>query len=437
MPGGQEQIQLIDALEQHSSLYELCLELPKLAESLDQNQTLKDNEFVVVETVTALRRDPRNGWKMCELLHSMPRSVIRSVIQGTVAYDSFHNKADWFAIPSKAEGKVAGVYVVGLSLAYRQGKFLNIKEMEDLISGIEKYIKGFRALAKHWRDVADKKVVYGDTSQLSNDERRALAWVGKVDGDFQKLSSTKQGFRPRYITKVEELPSMEALVRNYRRMCDTTLDPSRRVQMHQSPIYVGCSTDLRERTSCYTRNSLTGLNKPLGLTVAVLKVKGFAVIKTVRVALRIWERHQLPLAEQLVVTIGGSLVYQHGFNAAEAGGTGPYTATNLETLDASKRLLMSRKAHMCINLMKTVAELERRVEFLQDMDELQAEVEELTESVQTFERELDGLPLEPGWDSAVEEMTDILKRMQLEVQEAINILQQWELILEINRKFID
>ncbi|KAI5460032.1 hypothetical protein BGZ63DRAFT_389315 [Mariannaea sp. PMI_226] len=133
--------------------------------------------------------------------------------------------------------------------------------------------------------------------------------------------------------------------------------------------------------SKYSHKRLIGLNKPLALTVNVLAALDLPVQLSIKVAIRTWETDQLPFAEQLVCTLAGSLVYQHGFNAIETGGTGPSTVKCAESLIATKELIMGHNEVMLSNLKQTVAETKAREEFLETLDELAKSAPELTEEV--------------------------------------------------------
>ena len=47
-------------------------------------------------------------------------------------------------MPGTNDGKVAGIYVIGLSRDGKGGEFLNIKEMDERIDGLARYIEGPR-----------------------------------------------------------------------------------------------------------------------------------------------------------------------------------------------------------------------------------------------------------------------------------------------------
>ncbi|KAH8734300.1 hypothetical protein BGZ61DRAFT_473044 [Ilyonectria robusta] len=307
MPGGKEQIRLLDAFEKSAALLELSLLLPELADSLEADPVMQNRNFSVSRTVNSIRGDEDNSSAMVKLLHSMDEGAIKAVVRGTVAHDSFLENAKWFKMPVKAEGKVPGVYVIGLSRDECQGKFLNIVEMEKLVAGIHKYIEGFKLLETLPRP-------YSKSTPVLPRERELLEWVNKVDST-EDVAPGSLPERARFIEKAGEVPSIEALASMFKGRCNRALDP----------IGLG----------------LVGLNKPLGLTVGVLAALDLPVSLTIQVALRVWRPDHLPLAEQLLATLAGSLVYQSGFNATEAGGTGSSTIKNVQSLVRSRAIVMA------------------------------------------------------------------------------------------------
>lgn len=322
MPGGQEQQDLLDVLEKHDSLYQLSLEMPKLAKSLEALPLPR--HFDISSTLGAIAGDEDNDWKMATLLHSMDRSAIRAIIRGTVAFDTFNEEAKWLEIPGEAEGNVPGVYVIGLSRRDHNGQFLNILETEKLIHGLQNYIDGYRALDRHRCRVQLQVATQGN---LTPQDKERISWVFKVDGFPGDVSPHGPIPEAKFVESDDDVTNIEALIKSLERRCDVTLDPTKEIRQRQSPIYVGCSTNLRERASDDSLKDLSGLNKPLALTVNILSALDLPVNLTVQVALRIWESDQLPVAEQLVATLASSLVYQHGFNDTDAGGTAGSTVT--------------------------------------------------------------------------------------------------------------
>jgi hypothetical protein len=61
MPGGPSQIRLIDIVETKDSLYELYMELPRLADELRKNPDCKKYRFNVSKTADDIEGDSASG----------------------------------------------------------------------------------------------------------------------------------------------------------------------------------------------------------------------------------------------------------------------------------------------------------------------------------------------------------------------------------------
>ncbi|KAG5821640.1 hypothetical protein H9Q74_000054 [Fusarium xylarioides] len=440
MPGKEAQLELIDAVSRSESLYELYLRLPRLADDLENNQVLKDNEFDIVNTVRSLRRD--DSWPMCELLHSMSPLVIKSIIQGTVAYDShpkqskgrsvLHSDFPCFETPVRGRGPpIPGVYVVALYRKFtgHRGEFLNIAELKMVIEDMEDYIKGYRIHAKRCADTLAGKSSSG--SNLSKDDADALALVRGVDYYANDKASVVSD-TPLFIKDDGDAAEIEALVRTYKAMCRPDLDPTEQVRIKQGPLYVGCSNNLAERTHRYTQPSVKGINKPLGLTISILRRHNLPVELAVNVVLRTWRSDQLPMAEQLVMTLAGSLVYQHGFNAIEGGGTGRKTVASGESLKTNMEYVISRVGFIRDNFGKTVDELEARKRFMEALAQIDDDLTEIIETMTHCKQQLERLP-NINWDEKVRELRELLVSLKQEVDDRREALKFWKLVLQIQR----
>ncbi|KAF4943824.1 hypothetical protein FSARC_14822 [Fusarium sarcochroum] len=342
MPGGTLQVEMLEALAKPKSIYEFCSQLPYLSDALKKDPVLQTKKF------------PR----MVLLLHSIDRTALHAIVAGTVAYSAFTGMSTWLKTPDEMEGKVPGVYVIGLARLGELGRFLNILETLKLIDGLERYIKGAR--------LCKTRQSFGS---MNSAETELVKWVGEVDlfGGSAIVSGTIPS--PQCIQSDAEFPKIEAVIDMFKRCCNWNLDPTGKVRQIQSPLYVGCSKDLRTRTSAYKRTARGGLanvNKPLCLVVNTLEALKLPVDLSVQIAVRTWDGIPLPVAERLVTTVACSFVYQHGFNAIEAGGTGPPKPDG-GVLEKSAELLLGFKDTFRENLANTLIEIEERTEFMDNL----------------------------------------------------------------------
>ncbi|KAG8426839.1 hypothetical protein J3459_007753 [Metarhizium acridum] len=317
MPGGAMQYRLLRALDDNMSLYELSLELAKIGREFPKDPVLIANHVRIGPTALALWTDSGRKWEMFMLLLSMHRSTIRAIILGTVAYEACHGRLETYPNPAFNEDHAQGVYVVGLRRIGAGGKFLTVNELRRLITGLERYIEGCRVL---WNVTTP--------SQRTARQSELAQWVAMVDGMY---STASKSLRPialaypteaRFIEGPPDTRSVQAFITSLRKRlpadASAAVDPD--VRQVQSPLYVGCSRRLNNRLANYRKTQhFSSVNRSLGLTVSVLAALGFHVDLSVHVVLRTWKASQLRTAEQLVVTLAGSLVHQTGFNSIPGG----------------------------------------------------------------------------------------------------------------------
>ncbi|RSL79418.1 hypothetical protein CEP51_007391 [Fusarium floridanum] len=269
----------------------------------------------------------------------MDKTAIRAVVAGTVAYDTFRGEATWFEMPTQTEGKVPGVYV----------------ETEKLVDGLERYAKGARICMEH-RSVTSIPPMTAEGELL-------VEWVRTVDSLVGSAVAPDALPTPRFVQRDSEFVGMERIIEVFKRRCNRVLGPSGKARQIQSPLYVGCSTDLRK--------ALADVNEPLCLVVNTLEALNLPVDLSVQVAIRIWDADQLHIAEQLITTIAFSFVHQSGFNTTECGGSGPsMDECDPAGLRQSLELLMAHSNTMEQNLRATLANLAQRRKFLDDLDRL-------------------------------------------------------------------
>ncbi|KAM0255999.1 hypothetical protein ACHAPA_012314 [Fusarium lateritium] len=384
----EDHLKLINTYLRSESLYELYLQLPRLANNLKNNQTLKDNKFKVVDTINSLQN---YNWSICELLHSISPKVVKSIVQNTVAYNSIQQTISGFEVPSKKDSEeIPSIYIIGISLLGKNGYFLNIREIELLIEHIEAYIKGYHAHLKLRKHLAEKGRASAKT-YLSVEEDKAYRIMKRINGK----SRGEPTDLPIFITKDEEVPRIQALVETYKAICDLELDPTKRIQMIQSPLYVGCSKNLAERTKRYTQSSLKGINKPLGITLTILRTL------------------KIPFDLQIKTVI----LYQHGFNTTEARGTGFKTVTSMESLKANTTYIFFRMAHLLTNLKNSLEEVNIRTRFLDDIDIIEGQVVNIRDTLKQYEDKLARLPPNFQWDNTLSDIEQLIQDLKKDLED--------------------
>ncbi|KAF5678767.1 hypothetical protein FCIRC_6381 [Fusarium circinatum] len=415
---------LIDACVRYKSLLELFLQLKMLADVLDDNQTMKDNDFPVFSTVNALRH---YDWTMCELLHSMSVEVVQSIVKNTFAFDVTNSNIEPFRLPSALlDEKTPGVYVVGIRTRGHGGQFLNINELEVLIRDMKLYVEGYEAYARHkgWA-----------SANMTPAESKAISMVNAVESHSGSQRGQNSG--PMFIEKAEEVPRIRALIKTFEAMCDRSLDPTGQVNISQSPLYVGCSKDLNKRMAVYANRNVRYINKPLGLTVCILRKHNRGPELVVGCVLRILRKEQLPMAEQLVCTIAGSLIYQHGFNAVETGGTGFQSLPTDAGLKDNIKYIICGTRVLVNNLKDSLGEVDLRKRFLSHLDQASGEIVRLKEILKRCEDEVQTLPSGVDFDQVLSRISAIVQSVRRNLKDKQDALKFWKLMLEIQRIIVD
>ncbi|CEI69191.1 hypothetical protein FVEN_g4053 [Fusarium venenatum] len=411
----EEHIRLTDFCARSESLYETYLQLPVVAAALENNQTLKDNNVSVADTVAALTRA---DWSMLELLHSMDLEVVQSIVNNTFAYDVVQRNITCFPMPRRATDVIPGVHVIGLSLEQYCGQFLNTKEIERLFEQMKEYVAGYKANVKY----------QSAPTTLSKDEKLARHHVNRVDkhaaGEFVKDI-------PAFITRGEDIPSIEALIKTFEKMCDRSLDSTGLTRMLQSPLYVDCSTNLYNSVAVYGEDNVRNITRPLGHTVSILRKLGHKAELTIGNVVRVWKSDQLPKAEQLVTNLAGSLVYQHEFNAIEEGATSHGTITDDEGLRTNTAYLFSGIRIFDSNLRDSLEEAALCERYLKDMNRVNAHLIEIIDFLDECTKELESLPPDFQWNETLSEFEKLIQKLNKDVEDMEGALKFWKLILDI------
>lgn len=232
-------------------------------------------------TVMSFDTDFREQWLMARLTLAIPLDLIKSILAGTVAYDN-HAKpsTDWYPLSGP------GIYVVGLKVDGRNGKFLSRNEISRLRALLERYCQGYLAI-----------------QMQSPPNHPDSEFVKEV---YRQLYDSKPSSKTLFVDSEEELQRICCLVVSLGRRCDKQLDPDGSVQQIQSPLYVGCSDFQEETTKHYTNRAVDGINKSLGITLSLLEMMGLPSTAFCRCATPIWDESHMKKGERLVTTFAST-----------------------------------------------------------------------------------------------------------------------------------
>lgn len=431
MPGGPQQQQLLSLLEDYETYWEISHKLPDVAFELRNDSIVKARKFGASQLHSLPEYDDEDRMKMLKLLLSMDRTVIRAIIGGTVAHDTFHNRVPWLEMPGPLE-KVPGVYVVGLSRDGCDGEFLKVEEMKELILGIQRYIKGFEFINQRSQAKWSSGPV---TAPLSAFQQGLVDWVKKVNG----VSTPGILDSAQYIEQDSDLPSIQALLSMFESWCRASLDPTQKVRQTSSPLFVGFSVEMNATLATCDQAQLLSMNKPMVLTVQILRALGHPVKACVQVALRIWEVDQVFIAEQLVVALAGSMVYDHGFSHTETSFAMLSSMTSAESVKAlgeSHVLIMGCLSTWLDNVKGINKEIDNRLEFAQVLDRLATKVPVAIDAINECAATLDKitLPSRMTWSECEQLMKDIEEGAKADIEEHRLLKRQAEILLMLTRR---
>lgn len=358
MPGGHEQLELLQVLEQSDSMYRLIIELPALADKLQVDPLVLANHGGVKRTVYDLGHDGRT-WTMARLLYSMHPSSIKSIVKNTVAHDAVVGGVTWVS-PTVLTSTTVGGYVLGLRLeADPQGGFLTPSEIQRIVTGINRYLLG---------DSADGSPA---PQHQTPDVLAAVLYRRRVDEAYDLSGSGR---------KILNKPTGKARDGAYRLRDNLTragtlsvsLDrPGADTRQLQSPLYTGCSHSLVEELEGYKKTTgYQRANAVLMLLLSVAKVEKLELAVQARIVLCTWEPDQLEVAGRLITTLSRSLLWQCGLNLDEGGGT---KDTALGDFTGARNFVFSQP-HFTSNLIQAQLELQKRASFVQRVEQLHIDV---------------------------------------------------------------
>ncbi|RYP80004.1 hypothetical protein DL769_002673 [Monosporascus sp. CRB-8-3] len=276
-------LKLFRALEDNDNYYELPLELSQLAEELAKSMLI--------------------------MLHTIPKTLLRSIILNTVSYD-FSNRITAPSPYYSADGP--GTYVAAMSIRGHNGEFVCVVEIEDLIQGLRKYCKVY----------IRQKVHHGSPS--TPEDKGLDDSAHEVGATFGSRTSRAKD-RPKFIKNDDAHQKVLWLWRAPRPACRPVAQQglSRIAFQKQGPLMVGCSNQTDDRMPHHNPKGSSGLSLTTPtweLTLHLIKSRlGLDLVVTVRPVIRTWENNLLVTSEVLITDLAGSYVFQKGFNIIGAG----------------------------------------------------------------------------------------------------------------------
>ncbi|KAG7047474.1 hypothetical protein JMJ77_0010826 [Colletotrichum scovillei] len=374
-------VDMLKVLDRGDSLYELTLCFPDIANELIAAGMTKQPDC----TIAQLRLDHARGWETTEVLHIIPRDLLRSIIKGTVAMDFGPNRPHDY----DEDSSEAGIYVIAVSVDGRDGKFLNWSELGELTTALQTYADAYT--------IHKRGAPRGITESVKTSIAKEIDLA--VNGQWTAAKT-------RFICNDTQHQHVMAFIENLQRRRTPMFPGVAEAAIHQEqcPLYIGCSSKLNETLPKYSLSTnLGGINNLLALLISALRHMGLEPAITRRVVMITWKRTQLPVAERLVIALARSYVLQDGCNIAEGGANrsgykysldaetsvSVHSTAMEENLTASQRDIRDRKE--CLqNLQEAKAIQENNVKLAVKMEEDMLQIEKLaTEWTQIHQPRLD------------------------------------------------
>lgn len=344
-------LKLCQALEKN--YYEVSLMLPTLA---SEQAKICDGLRALGITHSKVR-DDRNLRSMYTLLHTIPKTLLQSVIQNTFGYD-FNKTFIQKEKPDVYEASGSGVYVVGQSIRGRQGKWLNATEILILC---ETQIPRYIAAYEQW------KIHDGDRTKMTGQQKAEDTWLRQVDSAFGSRVKNLAD-RPRFVQSDERCDRLRQYAKSLKRRCNR----ADKLNYHvQAPMQVGCGNDIADRMSAHLpKHGLQSSSYIWGLTLCLIKTMNKIPEVVVQPLALTFSNDQLQVAEVLGTLLAGSLVMQDGCNVM---GPGTQSGTvEEEKLIMSKKQVCVTKQFFTTNVKETLAEIDRRKAFIDTVDVMKA-----------------------------------------------------------------
>ncbi|KAI1855710.1 hypothetical protein JX265_012155 [Neoarthrinium moseri] len=378
-------LEMYEALEDNVSYYELSLLLTKHADALIAQNGVISQARSAAEKILQDRERKR---ALSILLHTIPRTLLKSIIVGTVAHDFLNNQNDP-PRPVHYSGEGGGTYVAAMCIAGRNGSFLNAIEIQELVDALRKYCVGYRFQKVH------------GASPITPQHKAYDQWARGVDSAFGSRPS--KAADALWIANDDALKRVELLILSFTQR----LHPSRHhgksktLYHRQGPLMVGCSKLLKVRMKQHdpfdpSHLSLTTYTWALTLCLikAELHLTPQVVVKPVT---HIWDNQHLGASEVLVTALASSYCFQDGFNVIGAGGQSG--SVDVDTLLASKRYVFVTHQFFEDNARATLDELQARHQFVEDVTacaefpskQLSNDLRELQVSIQSLSIEVDNV----------------------------------------------
>ncbi|KAI4865166.1 hypothetical protein F4820DRAFT_458345 [Hypoxylon rubiginosum] len=414
----------------------------KLVRMLDGGESLEKIGHALVESdlVAGIADNGfLEGDELRLLLHSMSRKMLRSVLLKTLGPDlynpDFSSKENWEHV---LKGDGPGAYVVFIFIRQRQGRFLSVKEIRELIELLEQYAAAVDAYQSH-----KERDQYG-TSQFTDEEMAAMLVAMKIDDTERTYEKNDldnpdfEEFRPRFGSKTKEnmiqkgrnvkiSDNINDFIKMLEKRCLPNVDEE--VYQMQSPMMVGNAGNIAKRVQDHMPGtSLNNTAKLWGLLLSCLSMMDLEYEVRSATLFSAWEdAEQVNHAEILGTVLAGSMLSMDGCNAKQPGTRGAEGRTEPYGYENSKDHVFAGRPWFIENLKHSLAsrgdpEEERQLQ--EDMAEMEQNAVELRDLGDKVEKAKERL------ERANVEFDNVMAQTQANLQESQAFVARLEEIVE-------
>ncbi|TGO13354.1 hypothetical protein BTUL_0071g00310 [Botrytis tulipae] len=389
-------------------------------------EDLRAEIFSVKHSMTLMLEDRDGPVYLFQLLITIHERVLVAIIKGTIGHElvSTRGKEDDLQKCMLPINVQAGTYLITF-LKKDSNKYLSISQQ----------VKVTRYLSFHESPLEDdptpeRQVQYEDAVKVE-----ALLCPGYELSHIQ--DSVKAGKISKSFTNSDLF--VKRLEHWYSQDMNELLATAFRTQ---SPSYVGCSNHISVRLDQH--NPVTKAPKITCVTVflACLKGAGIEFDRIEMAVLKVWEQAQFRLGEALVTMLAGSLVWEGGLNAVQAGGK-PLDIGDVRSMDVCEELFFKTDWTManlrkCQELHATRMRQAQEVADFDPTDKL-IEFQELVKSVDSnilvLDQNLDELSVlieekSKLVEGAIKELDDEMEVLQGQLEGETLLLEFGEMYLE-------
>ncbi|KAM3507904.1 hypothetical protein MY10362_001481 [Beauveria mimosiformis] len=389
---------ILQVYRKGKSIIHLLCSVGELARNLrepDVQKRLELGKMKANATIDCFERDMLKGYIIPKLTVTMNPVIIESLLLGTIAHDAQELPSSMWP---DCDGP--GIYAVGLAVRGRRGKFLRGRELLSVADTIAKYADGWDCL----QAPGPKTPQQQDKIELAQRMEDRI-----MQGTHISISPTL-----RFITNSADAARVRLLAERLQVRANASLavDPDSTTVMVQSPLYIGCSTDLKNLTADYKLSNVTRINKLLGLTVRAMEYCQYDAVLVVKPVLRVWENNYLPVAEQMISAFASSLVALDGFNATEPGGKS--FNVDVSVLSAIKQNVFYHEPFHAKNISDAKAAFQERLDFkkkVADLAQFQRRIADRAMAMkEEFELSCQGRPVRTA-SERIAELTELERQM--------------------------